>query len=185
MNKFPFWISQGTKESAPFRDPEKEGRDLLAELRIYLKNPPLRKLIGRALGICAILAVMAVPSIVDFKLHGPAATRVESELNKELSRIHPPAQSTLQDSNSSSKPRIAFVGVTYSTTLSYEDARAFHDSELSSQGWTYVREKYWGQSTTRCYSKGEYWADVKYEVGLFGGRTIHLGMSWGLGICDD
>ena len=152
--------------------------------RVEAKNPPKANLIWGALLLSAFLAVPTILIMLDVQRNGPAAARVERELNDEFHRIQAPAPSSVQHWKSLSKPHIAFVQASYDTTLSYPEVCAHYDLELSAQGWKYSNEESFGTRIKRCYSKGVYEADLSYEQGLFGGRTFSLGMSWGLSICD-
>jgi hypothetical protein len=78
---------------------------------------------------------------------------------------------------------MAYVGAVYDTTLTFAEVREHYDVELSSQGWKYLKEGYWGRRITRCYTKGIYGAEVAYEEGLFGGRTFSMEITWGFETC--
>lgn len=153
--------------------------------RVEPKNPPKANLIWGALLLSAFMAVPTILIMLDSQRNGPAAARAERELNDEFHRIQAPAPSSLQHSKSSSKPHIALVEASYDTTLTYPEVCAHYDAELSAQGWRYFGQYNWGRLITRCYSKGVYEAHVTFEEGLFGGRTLGLGMSWGLGTCHE
>lgn len=100
-----------------------------------------------------------------------------------MSLIEAPPQSAFNHHTGSSKPRLALVQIAYDTTADYLPIRAHYDDELSSHGWKYMHEEHLGRRIKRCYSKGDYEANLTYEEGVFD-KTFTISMSWGMGICD-
>jgi hypothetical protein len=142
-----------------------------------------RTVLGALLLVSTLVAATAITTSLDFRLNGETAARIKAELNEELSQIKAPAQSTLHHTTSSSKPRMAFVQEVYDTSLDYSPIRAHYDAELSSHGWKYLHEEHLNTRIKRCYSKGDYRADLSYEKGLLD-QTFSIGMSWGMRLCD-
>ena len=84
------------------------------------------------------------------------------------------------------KPRMAWIGQRYTTTLSYAQIRAYYDAELARHGWSPHRERgtrdwfrdFGGRKVEYC--KGPYTASLDYagERANYG-WVFSLDLTWG------
>ena len=137
------------------------------------------------MGYALVLAVIGVVAY-DHIANSPKAQVVQNRLRQELELIMPLPGAIPSERSGSYKPRMAWIGRRYTTTLSYAQIRAYYDAELSRHGWSLHRERgtrdwfrdFGGRKAEYC--KGPYAASLDYagERANYG-WVFSLDLTWG------
>jgi hypothetical protein len=135
----------------------------------FFSGRAARAVLVPILTVLSIGLLITVLAVVGTWMGKPTGNHVLPLVERELAQIHPPSDACpTAEKVAFSKMNLAYAGMTYATTLRYDELRDHYDHELTSRGWSACGEKPmrdWfrdlgGMSKTYC--KGELTGNLQY-----------------------